>query len=352
MTDTADLQEAIARIRASAEGLADARDLTRVRRLRYAQPGFDRSVWRSMCELGWPALRTPEDRGGVGLGMAAYCALAETLGAALAPEPLIGAVLAAALLEDDALADLLSGVRLALPAWQSGRDQTGPAVDLRRDGGKLFGRKAFVPMAGGADALLVIEPDRSWLVDVGAPGVELVLEPTQDGGFYGVATFHGADGRPITADPRPAIAGACLATSAYLLGLMEAALGRTIDYLGARVQFGQPIGAFQALQHRAVDLRLQVELTRASVEDAAARWDAAPGAAAGYAAISRAKVRAATAAMLVTRQAVQLHGGIGFTDEHDIGLYLRKAMVVAPQFGGPALHRTRFAALSPAPEAC
>jgi alkylation response protein AidB-like acyl-CoA dehydrogenase len=78
------------------------------------------------------------------------------------------------------------------------------------------------------------------------------------------------------------------------------------------------------------------------------RWDRGPGAAESYAAISRAKVRATNTSMLVTRQAIQLHGGIGFTDEHDIGLYLRKAMVVAPQFGSAALHRARYAELSPA----
>jgi alkylation response protein AidB-like acyl-CoA dehydrogenase len=117
-----------------------------------------------------------------------------------------------------------------------------------------------------------------------------------------------------------------------------------------RIQFGKPLASFQVLQHRCVDLKLQLELTRASVEDAAVRWDRQGRTTDSDAAISRAKVRSANAVMVVTRQAIQLHGGIGFTDEHDIGLYLRKAMVVAPQFGSAPLHRGLFATASPVTE--
>jgi alkylation response protein AidB-like acyl-CoA dehydrogenase len=350
MTEASDLDGAIAMIRQSAAGIADRASLTRIRNLRFTMPGFERSVWRDMCEMGWPGLRLPEERGGVGMGVSAYCALAEELGAALAPEPLIGAALAAALVDDDTLDLLLSGVSLVLPAWQDERDALTPSADLRVEGGRLYGRKLYVKMAEGADAFLAIGRTMSWLIDADASGVCLETVETQDGGHLSTLILEGATGRPIARDPQPALAEACLATSAYLLGMIDAALAKTVEYLGMREQFGKKIGSFQALQHRAVDLRLQAELTRASVEDAAMRWDRDPASPASYAAISRAKIRAAGAAMLTTRQCIQLHGGIGFTDEHDIGLYLRKAMTTAPQFGSAALHKANYARLLPVGE--
>jgi alkylation response protein AidB-like acyl-CoA dehydrogenase len=132
---------------------------------------------------------------------------------------------------------------------------------------------------------------------------------------------------------------------------MERSFAMTLDYLRTRQQFGRPIGSFQALQHRAVDLRIQIALTRASVEAAAATLDAGCTATQRQAAVSRAKARAAEAAMLVTRAAVQLHGAIGYTDEYDVGLFTRKAMVLANAFGSAALHRRRFLATDSGAEA-
>lgn len=337
--------EAMEMIRESARGIADRGDLRRVRAQRYNAPGFDRTVWREICEMGWPGLRLPEEKGGVGLGMGAYCALAEELGAALTPEPLIGAALVAALLDKEALEAHLAGERVVLPAWQDGREAVGPDGLLDVADGRVTAVKQFVPLANGADDFLVIGSDRVALVAADAPGVAVEAEGTQDGGTVATIRFDGAPARLIDADPAGPLAEAALATSAYLLGLMEAALAMTVDYLKTRVQFGKPIGSFQVLQHMAVDLRLEIELTRASVEDAAADWDRGGSTQATLAAVSRAKVRASNAALKVTRDAVQLHGGIGFTDEHDIGLFLRKALVVAGQFGTARAHATRFAAL-------
>ena len=235
-----------------------------------------------------------------------------------------------------------------LPAWQDSRNALGPSADLQVENGPLYGRKLYVPMAEGADAFLVIGATISFLIDANSDGVRLETAETQDGGHVSTLILEGATGRQLACNPAPALAEACLATSAYLLGIIDAALARTLEYFGIRVQFGKLIGSFLALQHRAVDLKLQAELTRASVEDAAARWDREPFTPGSYAAISRAKVRASNTAMLVTRQAIQLHGGIGYTDEHDIGLYLRKAMVMAPQFGGVSIHTARYARLLPA----
>jgi alkylation response protein AidB-like acyl-CoA dehydrogenase len=350
MNESTEMSDAIDMIRKSAEGLADRRDLSRIRALRYTTLGFDPETWRSMCDLGWTGIRVKEEHGGVGLSMAAYCALAQELGAALVPEPVIGGVLSAALLIAPALSTHLSGESLVLPAWQDSRDAVKPSGALEVKQNRLFGRKYYVQLASGADAFLAIGPQCSWLVSATDSATHIEVLETQDGGHVATVIFDGAIGQRIEIDAAPAFAEACLATSAYLLGLMEAALERTLEYLAMRIQFGKPLASFQVLQHRCVDLKLQLELTRASVEDAAVRWDRHGRTTDSYAAISRAKVRATSAAMIVARQSIQLHGGIGFTDEHDIGLYLRKAMMVAPQFGTATLHRGLFAAGSPVGE--
>ena len=351
MSAAEDRAESLRMIRESAAAVA-VPDLKRIRALRFHSPGFDRATWAEMCAMGWPGLRVPEDRGGAGLGMSEFCALAEELGAALVPEPLIGAAMAAELLgADDALSGLLDGGRLILPAWQE-KANTLDAGAMRAKDGRVSGTKMFIPAAGGADAFLVVAGDRALLVERDAKGVALDLEATQDGGEYGTLRLDDAPARATgAADLGAALDAAALATAAALLGAMERAFALTLDYLRTRQQFGKPIGSFQALQHRAADLKIQVELTRASVEAAAATLDAGATAAARRAVVSRAKARASDAAMLVTRQAIQLHGGIGYTDEADIGLFLRKAMVLSNLYGSAALHRRRFMDAAPDEEA-
>lgn len=341
-----DILSSMEMVRESARGIVGG-DLRRVRALRYQRPGFDRANWREMCDMGWPALRLPEEKGGVGFGMLPYCALAEELGRGLVPEPLIPAALAAALLDGPALDAHLSGERLVLPAWQDHRGAVGPQAPLEIADGRVTAEKLHVPAAPGADDFLVIGPAGAVLVAADAPGVTVTPESTQDGGQVARVRFEATPGRLIDADPAPALAEAALASGAYLLGLMDAALDITVAYLKTRVQFGKIIGSFQILQHMAVDLKLECELTRASVEAAATQWDREGPTPAARAAVSRAKARAADAALKVTRDCIQLHGGIGFTDEHDIGLYLRKAMATAPQFGAAAAHRAEHLRLNP-----
>ena len=343
-----DDQQAIRMIRQSARSIAVRGDLARVRALRYVSPGFDRGVWTEMCEMGWSAIRVPEEKGGVGLSMVAYCALAEELGAALVPEPLIGAVLAAALLDGEALERQTAGDWLVLPAWQDSRDAVSVDAPLVVSGDRLVASKLHVQSAEGADAFVVAGAGQVVLVPADAKGVDIASAPLQDGGYSARVSFDTTPAQSRSVDVAPAVAEATLATSAYLLGLMDAAVGMTVDYLKTRIQFGKLIGTFQALQHMAVDLKMEVELTRASVEDAAMQWDCSGPTPAAYAAVSRAKARASQAALKVTRDVIQMHGGIGFTDEHDIGLYLRKALVVSAQFGSAKAHRARFAVLLPA----
>ncbi|MCQ4158634.1 acyl-CoA/acyl-ACP dehydrogenase [Roseomonas sp. GC11] len=347
-------EDAIRMIRDSAAGIAPrGGDRRRVRALRFQAPGFDPAVWRQMGELGWIGLRVPEGQGGAGLGMGAFCALAEELGAALAPEPLVQGALSARLLAalgaTAPLGRLIAGESLVLTAWQ----ERANSLDVP---GTPEAPRLFLPMAEGAQSFLVPvrAGDSCSLLLQTAEGAALALEPTQDGGSFGTLRPHGGErlGTVSTAQMEEALEEAALGTAALLLGVMEQAFAMTLDYLRTRQQFGKPIGSFQALQHRAADLKVQIALSRASIEAAAALCDrAAIPAAQRRAAIARAKARAADAALLVTRQAVQLHGGIGYTDEADIGLYLRRAMVLANQFGTAALHRRRFAAAQPEAEA-
>lgn len=337
-------------IRDSVRAVIPVGDLRRVRGLRFTKPGIDRGIWHKIIEMGWVGLRLPEAKGGAGLGMDAFCILAEEFGRGLMPEPLIHAALAARWVHGTACYDLLAGQILLLPAWQTQAHMLDDTGGGTYHDGKIHGRKLFIPMAAAADGFVVTVPGGSVLVRTDAPGVTLQTTPTQDGGHFGTLTLQGAEGvffTLATDHVSAALDEATLALAAYLLGLMDQALVLTLDYLRTRKQFGQAIGSFQALQHKAVDLNLQIALTRASIRSAASSIDAGAPMAVQQAAVSRAKARAAEAVMLVTKQAIQLHGAIGYTDEADIGLYLRKAMVLANLHGSAAAHRRRFDAVLP-----
>jgi alkylation response protein AidB-like acyl-CoA dehydrogenase len=343
-----DRSESLRMIRDSAAGLAPRTgDLRRIRALRFTEPGFDRDVWRQMCEMGWPGLMVSETNGGSGLGVQEFCALTEELGASLVPEPLIPAAFVAILLPGDHISDVLSGERIVLPAWQEKPHSIDPVGDSVLSDGKLHGRKMFVAMAAGADAFLVTVRGGLALVERGAPGVHVVSTTAQDGGDFATVTFDGAQAEAIAGDASEALEVAALATSAYLLGAMDRVFGISMEYLKTREQFGRKIGSFQALQHRSADLKIQLELTRAVVNAAARTVDTSKDPRARQAAVSRAKARASDAASVMTRGCIQLHGGIGYTDAADPGLFLRKMMVLAPMFGSAALHRARYQAMAP-----
>jgi alkylation response protein AidB-like acyl-CoA dehydrogenase len=279
--------------------------------------------------------------------MREFCALAEELGAGLVPEPLIPAAMAAVLLPADLLPDLLSGERIVLPAWQEQPNSLALTGTTEHREGRLNGRKLFVPMAAGADAFLVTVPGGLALVERNAPGVHVELHKTQDGGNVGTVIFDNAPAQPIEGDASDALEQTIMASAAYLLGLMDRAFAITLDYMKTREQFGHKIGSFQALQHRAADMEIQLSLTRAVVKSAAAAMDREQDQAARQGMVSRAKIRASDAAMTVTRACIQLHGGIGYTDAADIGLFLRKTMVLAPLYGSPSVHRARFRRVAP-----
>ncbi|MBN8872470.1 MAG: acyl-CoA dehydrogenase family protein [Rhodospirillales bacterium] len=351
MSTAEDRSESLRMIRDSAAGIAPRTgDFRRIRALRFTDPGFDRAVWREMCEMGWIGLLLPEARGGSGLGVAELCALTEELGASLVPEPLIPATMAAMLLPAEHLTEVLGGERIVLPAWQEAPHSIETVGTTRLTDGRLTGKKLFVPMASGADAFLVTVPNGLALVERSASGVRLEIVGTQDGGTMGTLTLEDAPAEALPGDATDALEVATMATSAYLLGVMDRVFAMTLEYLKTREQFGRKIGSFQALQHRSADLKIQVSLTRAVVEAAAAALDRTTDRAARQAIVSRAKARASEAASVVTRACIQLHGGIGYTDAADPGLFLRKMMVLAPSFGAAALHRARFRLVAPETE--
>ncbi|AVR69089.1 acyl-CoA dehydrogenase family protein [Pseudomonas paraeruginosa] len=335
-------EERLRMIRDSAASLVPRDgDLTRVRRGRFSGTAVDRQAWREVCAMGWPGLRLDQALGGSGLGMAEWVALLETLGRGLLPEPLIEVGLVAPLLPEEQRAALLAGERLILPAGIGYREERQrPCLD----GGRLRGGVARVCLGGAADAWLVACAQGLALVERDAAGVELVCEPTQDGAHRARLRFHDTPARPLPVDGpvEQALDEAALACAAYLVGLMDGAFERTLEYLRVRRQFGREIGSFQALQHRMVDLKIQIELSRAMVGQAAAAIDAGASANERRRQVSSARVRGSEAALLVTRQAIQLHGGIGYTDEADIGLFLRRAMVLLNAHGSLDFHRARY----------
>lgn len=309
-------------------------DRARARSLRFTDIGFDRAKWAEFAGLGWLMLRVPEQEGGLGFGLAETCAIARQMGQQLTPEPILFAALIAPLLPPGARDAVLAGGEVILPVFAA---LDAPAGRCGHDP---------VPCARGADAFLVSDGDVAWLVRAGDIAGRLRLVDTVDGGH--LAFLDGAvdRGERLAVDLRPVREEAVLLLSAYLLGLSEAAFAITIDYLKDRTQFDKPIGAFQALQHRAVDLYLQLQLSRAAVTAAVDAADAGAARQERERLTSLAKARASQASGIITRAAIQLHGGIGYTDEADIGLYLRKAMVLGGLLGTERFHRTRAFTLS------
>ncbi len=309
-------------------------DLKRVRALRSTLPGFDRSVWGEMCGKGWLGLHTASE----------FCKVAEELGAGLAPEPLIEASMAARLLPRHKLNPVLAAERIILAAWQEQPKSIALAGETVLRNGRLNGRKLLVPMAAGADAFLVTLPDGLALVERDADGVSLDFRETEDGGHFGTLLFEDAPAEPIDGDATEALEHAIMAHSAYLLGLMDRAFAITRDYMKTRLNRRSGI---HALQHRAEDMQVQLSLTRATIGTAVQALDSAPTLGQRQAAVSRAKLRASDAALVVTRTCLHLHGGLGYTDAFDIGLYVRKANVLSPLYGAPSAHRPRFRTIAP-----
>jgi alkylation response protein AidB-like acyl-CoA dehydrogenase len=343
----------------------EQRDLRDAVRGLIAKTQADRSPWRRLCdEIGVAGLAIPERYGGAGAGLAEICVVMEELGRNLTPSPLLGsAVLAAAaiLASGDAAAcerllpAIADGSAIASLAWttSAGRwDIAEVAYDARETGGgwELDGEAHYVLDGAAADVLLIAAsvPDgRTGLfeVDPRAGGVARTAVPTMDA-YRGLAVVRltGARGRRIGGDAAGPLAiardRACIALSAEQVGAAQRALELTVGHLLTRIQFGQPIGSFQALQHRAADLYVLVESARSlSRAVASAADEADPGTRA-----AAAKVYCSEALTQTASEMIQLHGAIGVTWEHQAHRYLKRAHGGRYLFGSPARHLAAIAA--------
>ena len=332
-------EENVRMVSESAAGILSG-DRQRARALRFADSRFDAKKWAEIAGMGWLMVRLPVEQGGLGMGLSELCAIARAMGEELSPEPLPMAALAAPALPGSALAALLACDDVFLPAFAV-FGEAAPVIENRT----LSGKVEAVPMAGHAAGFLVQTASGAALVRVGGAGITLDLQQTHDGGHIGRLHFDRAPVESLNTNMARLRDEAALVLSAQLLGIAEAAFEITLAFLKDRKQFGAPIGSFQALQHRAVDLFLELSLARAMVEAAAECIDNGCNDATAALQASLAKARATRASRTITQAAVQLHGGIGYTDEAEIGLYLRKAMTLAGLLGSERFHRDRALAL-------
>ena len=339
--------------------LRDAKDAT----------GFSRDLWRSFAEMGFTGILIGEDEGGLGLGHVEAGVVLEEIGRNLSPSPfLTTAVAAVAALQGTAHAarwfpGIVAGdtvAALAIDESAKHRDSVGLKAERSGNGFKLTGKKQFVTHGHVADLLIVAARTAGSADD--AEGVTLFAIPKDlakltatperlaDSSIAARLDFDGVEvdadavigdvdgGRsPLDRLLRAGRTGA----SAELLGVGGGAMDMTVGYLKQRKQFGTTIGSFQALQHRAAHLYSEMEVARAAVIKAQQLLDA--GSDAADTAVSVAKAMTAMATTLSVQEGVQMHGGIGMTDEYDIGFYMKRARVLAEMFGDANFHADRVA---------
>jgi alkylation response protein AidB-like acyl-CoA dehydrogenase len=337
--------------------------------------GFSRELWKEMVELGWPGIFLPEEIGGAGLGYAELGVVQEELGRTLAASPLFASVLLggnAVLLagnesqKKEVLSALVRGERLLALACQESARHDPFAVATRaeptRDGFRLSGEKRFVLDGHVADQLVVVARlsggprDRDglalFLVDGDARGLERTRTRMVDSRNAARVRFDGVEVDRDRALGQPGRAAdvletlydrAAIALSAEMLGGAQQVFDKTVAYLKERKQFGVPIGSFQALKHRAAELFCEIELSRSIVLESLRAIDAGSPEVPKLASVC--KARLSDAYVRAANEGVQMHGGIGMTDEEDVGLYLKRAKAAALTLGDSIYHRDRYARL-------
>ena len=336
----------------------------RIRELAKSESGFEQSDWEEMAELGWPGLALPEEWGGQGLGIVDLAVLFEEMGYALAPSPLLSTTLVGLALthcgSDDQreryLRPLAAGKKRGAPAlWDAGSPGNPGAFTMEAkaggDGVVLDGEKVLAPDAAAADFFVVATSDgKRHLVDSGADGVTVTAEPSIDltRRLYSVR-FEGvevaaADTMPAEGpDYYPVFFRLCVALAAESTGIAQRAMEMAVSYAKDRQQFGRPIGAYQAVSHRCAQMLLETENARSAVYGAAWAADAEPESL--PLAASMAKAYASDAGWRVPDASIQVHGGIGFTWEHDLHFFLKRGKANAAMFGTAGWHRNRVADL-------
>ncbi len=352
--------------------------ISRLRALRDAQDsvGFSRDVWQEMAQLGWAGILIPEEYGGAGMGLADIAVVLEAVGRNLAPEPFLSTVLLGGQLLAYAgspeqkqawLPGIATGEKILALAYQEARSR----YDLNRvstqataegDTWRLSGEKIQVLDGQSADALIVSartageNSDQDgitlFLLAPDTPGVAIIPQTRVDNR---AAALVNLDGVKVGAESVVGTVGhgfqtlshivdlATVGLCAEMLGGMSQIFDDTLAYLKTREQFGVVIGSFQALKHRAAKVFMEIELCRSTVMAAANAADTGESDLALL--VSLAKARCSDAFVLATNEGVQMHGGIGMTDEHDAGLYMKRARATEMTFGDAAWHRGRWARL-------
>lgn len=341
-----------------------------LRQERATAVNYSPARYRDLAELGCTSVILPEAFDGLEMEHGDLVAMHQEIGRAALTEPLgeVPLLVAQTLalggntsLAQAQVPALVGGELIATLAWQAGlgaigATEVGPVATKDGDGWCLSGEARLVPLSSSATASIVAARCGGgvalfWLSDMPEP-----FDPVThaDGSQQGTLRF---DDLHIGADmliAGPETGGAILeevldlarlAISAQLLGLMERALEMTLEHLRQREQFGKPIGSFQALQHRAVNLYIQLELSRSAIDRAARAMDTGADVAKRAAQVSAAKSRAGDAAQLIVRECIQMHGAIGYTTEYDLSLYANRMLFLSGCLGNARTHRKRWAAL-------
>jgi alkylation response protein AidB-like acyl-CoA dehydrogenase len=370
-------QELIAKT--AADFVKERSPISRVRELRDRNDpvGFSRTLWRQMAELGWVGMAFPESVGGAGLGLAELAVVLEELGRTLAPEPYLSTVLLAGqvllLSGDEAkaaswLPRVCKGETILALAQQEARSRYDLAcVETKAEhagaGFRLSGEKIQVLDGHVADAFVVVARTSGgprdakgislFLVPKGAAGLTVARQSRVDGRGAALLRFEGT---PVGDEAvlgaldaghellERVVDRATVGLCAEMLGGMHQAFALTLAHLKSRIQFGVPIGSFQALKHRAANVFIEQELAKSAVMAAARAVDAGDPELPKL--VSLAKARCSDAYLVTANEGVQMFGGVGMTDEYDIGFYLKRARAAELSFGDAAFHRARWAALS------
>ncbi|NPU65297.1 acyl-CoA dehydrogenase [Bradyrhizobium sp. 83012] len=372
------LTEEQSMLRDSARGLiSDHAPVAHLRKLRDSrdETGFSRELWATFAEMGFAGLLVPEEHGGSGLGAVEAGVVMEEIGRTLMPSPFLAtSVLSASALtragsaaqKSEYLPKTASGKLLAALALDEGAKHRPLHTSLQAvrsgNGFRLNGAKAMVVDGHVADLLLVVARSAGapgerdgltlFLVDPKAKGVAIERTIMVDAHNAARVTFDNvevnADHVLGEVDGGAAVLSCVLdlgrgAVASEMVGLSEEVFGRTVAYLKERKQFGKAIGEFQALQHRAAHLYIEIEITRAAVLKALQALDADPSGAA--AAVAVAKARAGATATRAVQEGVQMHGGMGMTDQFDIGFFMKRARVCEELLGDANYHAAQLAQL-------
>jgi alkylation response protein AidB-like acyl-CoA dehydrogenase len=354
--------------------LAEQAPVAHLRQLRDSDDptGFSRDLWKRFAEMGFTGMLVPEADGGLALGHVEAGIVLEEIGRNLSPSPFLStAVAAVEALKGSAQAEhwypgIVAGDTIAALAIDEGakhRDAIGLRAERAGNGFVLTGRKQFVVHGHVADLLIVAartagaaqdhEGVTLFMVDPMAASLTVAPQRLADASLAARLDFDrvAVDGDAVigTVDHGRAplerlLRAGRAGVAAELLGAGGGAMAMTLDYLKQRTQFGQAIGSFQALQHRAAHLYSELEIARAATLKAQQLLDGGDGGA--DEAVSVAKAMSAMAATLAVQEGVQMHGGIGMTDDYDLGFFMKRARTLTEMFGDIGFHADRLARIA------